>query len=197
MSLPSEFVAIDFEMANSSRASICQIGLSLVCDGEVVSTACEPVALHPDDRLGFAPRNIMVHGLTPDYVIGAQGWPQILDRLISFTDGGQIPLLGHNADVERSAIEQASALWGVEYPQWDYHCTMRAARAVLPGAGYAGKYGLEDLLHHAQIDTSSFRHHDAGEDAGVTAALALQWQTTSPDLDAALWTGMGRLRPRG
>lgn len=190
-----DFVALDFEMANPKRGSIIQIGLQRVIGGELESSACEPVRPHPT-LAAFAPRVMQVHGLGPEYVRGAQGFPQILDRLWAFTDEGQLPIVAHNASVERSAIEQACLAWEEEVPEFTYHCTMQAAKVIL-APQYAGPYGLEPLAAHAGLGTD-FRHHDAGEDARITAQLVLAWSATAPGPHRmrSLWYGAGRMRPR-
>lgn len=192
--IPDEFVALDFELANPSRGSIIQIGVQRVCDGELEESACLPVDLHPS-LFRFAPRNMMIHGLGPDYIRGASGWDEILTRLVDFTDGGELPLVAHNADVERTAIEQACAAWGLVVPHFSYHCTQRAGRQILAGE-YTGRMGLEELVAHEGLDTG-FKHHDAGADAKVTAELVLSWsQRFSPHVMRTLWSGVGRLRDR-
>lgn len=190
-----DFVALDFELANPKRGSIIQIGVARVIDGQVESTACEPVRPHPT-LASFSPRSMQIHGLGPEYVRGAQEWPQALDRLWAFADDGELPIVAHNASVERSAIEQACLAWEEAVPEFEYHCTMQAAKTML-APEYAGPYGLEALVSQAGLD-AGFRHHDAGEDARVTAELVLAWsaQAPGPHRMRTLWYGAGRLRPR-
>lgn len=160
-----DFLAIDFETANPKRASVCQIGLAKVRAGEVVAKVCLPV-YPPRGFTNFHERNIAVHGLTPRYVYGAPGWPEILTRLIRFA--GDMPLVAHNAAFERSVIVQASEAEGIEAPEFTYVCSAKIARNVVPGLD---NYRLDTLVRH--LGLSGFSHHDAGDDAAACAELVL------------------------
>lgn len=183
-----DFVAIDFETANAKRGSVIQIGLTRVRNGVIGKTACEPIM--PPPGLGnFAHRNIAVHGLTSGYIRGAQPWPEILKRLVKFA--GDLPLVAHNASVERSCIVQASEGFEVEYPDFTYLCTQAMAKKRVPDAP---SFGLDPLAEHLSLP--SFNHHDAGADALATAHLVLtvaeQHGATSVE---DLWAGVGPLQP--
>lgn len=160
-----DFLAIDFETANPKRASVCQIGVAKVRGGEVVSTACHPV-FPPRGFTNFHERNIAVHGLTPKYVYGAQGWPDILARLIRFA--GPLPLVAHNAAFERSVIVQASEAEKIQAPDFTYLCSAKIARKVLPGLE---NYRLDTLIR--EMGLPAFSHHDAGDDAVACAQLVI------------------------
>lgn len=160
------FVAIDFETAGPKRASVCQIGLAKVRDGQITKTACVMVK-PPRGFTDFHPRNIQVHGLTPKSVYGAPGWPSILDRLIAFT--GDLPLIGHNVAFERSVIVQASDAEGLTAPEFRYLCSQKLAQTHLLGLA---NYKLNTVVEH--MGMPAFAHHDAGADAETCAALVLK-----------------------
>lgn len=160
-----DFLAIDFETANPKRASVCQIGVAKVRAGEVVATACHPV-FPPHGFTNFHERNIAVHGLTPRYVYGAQGWPEILERLVRFA--GSLPLVAHNAAFERSVIVQASEAEKIQAPDFTYLCSAKIARNVLPGLE---NYRLDTLTR--AMGLPGFSHHDAGDDAVACAQLVI------------------------
>lgn len=159
------FLAIDFETANPKRASVCQIGLAKVRDGEVVKKVCLPV-YPPRGFTNFHERNIAVHGLTPRYVYGAPGWPEILERLIRFA--GDLPLVAHNAAFEKSVIVQASEAEGLTAPGFNYLCSAKMARHMLPELE---SYKLDVVTRH--LGLPSFAHHDAGDDAVACANVVL------------------------
>jgi DNA polymerase-3 subunit epsilon len=161
-----DFVAIDFETAGPKRASVCQVGLAEVRDGQITKTACEMVK-PPRGFTDFHPRNIQVHGLTPKSIYGAPGWPGILDRLIRFT--GDPPLIGHNVAFEKSLIVQASEAEGLTAPDFQYLCSQKLAQAHLPEAG---SFKLNTLAEH--LGMPAFAHHNAGADAEACAALVLK-----------------------
>lgn len=162
----ASFVSIDFETANSSRGSACQIGLTLVLDGEVYDSICEPIQ-PPPGLQHFAPRNIAVHGMGWKDVAQAQTWPRILERLVSYSEG--LPLVAHNAPFEKSVIKGASLACGLEVPDFQYICTLAGARRRWPDLG---SHKLNTLAKHLELP--EFKHHDAGEDSRAGALLMLE-----------------------
>ncbi|MCC3299795.1 3'-5' exonuclease [Arthrobacter caoxuetaonis] len=160
-----DFVAIDFETANSKRASVCQIGIAKIRNGVVTHQSAEFV-MPPPGFQNFGHWNIKVHGITRRMVDGAPGWEDILPRLIKFT--GDLPLVGHNVSVEKSVIVQASEALGIIPPEFEYLCTQKLARYRLPDAP---SYKLDSLI--TLLDLPGFTHHDAGEDAVACANVAI------------------------
>ena len=169
------FVAIDFEMANARRASICQIGLIKVING-VPGHQFTGLVTPPPGHTMFTPQNTRIHGITSWDVknaggdfIPAPGWPEMLERLWKYTHEGTLPLVAHNAPVERSGIEQATAACGLEIPFYEYLCTLNLSRRWLPDSP---NHKLDTITDH--LNLGKFGHHDAGEDARVTALLLLE-----------------------
>src|SRR5690606_31628009 len=80
--LPPElsFVTIDFETANSDKASVIQVGVTKVIGGEVVSTHTQPVMPKAEFR-NFAWANRRVHKLDPSYIQGALPWGPRLEKI--------------------------------------------------------------------------------------------------------------------
>ena len=56
------FIAIDFETATSKRASICEVGICVVRNGEIAETRSWLV--RPEDNY-YQYWNIKVHGIRP------------------------------------------------------------------------------------------------------------------------------------
>lgn len=170
---PRSFVAIDFETANPSRASVIQIGVTRVLDGVIGTPHTSPVR-PPDGHRAWHPGQFRIHGLPTAYIVGAPEWPDVMQRLVrlaSLSDGSVLPLVAHNAAFEKSVINKTSEITGVISP-WgndDYFCTVKYARQRLPGLP---KHRLDYLAEHLNLGT--FTHHDAGEDAAITARLLLR-----------------------
>lgn len=61
------FVAIDFETANRSMASVCQVGVTLVVNGLLQRTGSWYV-IPPTGIESFNPFNIRIHGTTSETV---------------------------------------------------------------------------------------------------------------------------------
>lgn len=160
------FVAIDFETANQKRGSVIQIGIAKILDGVTVKRSSHMIA-PPPGLERFDRRCTDVHGFTPKDVVGAQSWPQILDRLIRFT--GDLPLVAHNASVERSCIVQASEAHGFAAPSFDYYCSLKLARKAWPNEA---SHSLGKLTR--SLGLPDFDHHDAGADAEASAVIVME-----------------------
>lgn len=162
-----DFVAIDFETANASRASACAVGVAVVEDGVV--TAQDGWLIRPPGRAGgFDRRNIAIHGITAaDCAAHGVSWADSERRLGRFTAGRVA--VAHNAPFDRSVWAAANAEAGIATPTAPFCCTLDLARRAFPTLGRP----LPDYKLHtvaAALDLPPFHHHDARDDA-VTAAL--------------------------
>ena len=192
-----DFVAIDFETANPNRASVIQIGIVRVLNG-VPGKMHSRFVTPPPGHGHFDGFLMGIHGLRPAHIIGAPGWPEILDILDRFTlmdysDGVQrrLPLVAHYASVERSVIEQASSAHGLIPPPFDYFCTVKLAKLAYPNEK---TYSLGRL--YESIGLPAFDHHDAGADAKASADLALTIFGTKGIDSLADFGGKWQLPPR-
>ena len=159
------FTAIDFETANSYRASACAVGMAKVRNGRIVdetSWLMRPLPGYED----FMPVNIGVHGITPSQVRGLEDWSTLHRPMLEFIGGDA--LVGHNVSFERSVISKANEACGVVMPDFDYRCTLTLARKHLE----LPKYSLSDVV--TALSLPSFTHHDAGADAAASAHVALE-----------------------
>lgn len=110
--LPKSFVAIDFETLYPQRVSACSVGMVKYIDGEKVDnfyTLIRPPFDYPG-KCG----NVLtwVHGLTEEMVKNERTFKEILPEMERFVDG--LPLVAHNACVEKACIRDACAYYGVE-----------------------------------------------------------------------------------
>ena len=162
--MPLDFTAIDFETANSSRASACSVGMVKVRDGRVVDSASWFIRppLGYDD---FHERNTLIHGISRADVADAASWRDQLADLVAFIDGDL--LVAHNAGFDMGVIAGACAASLIETPAFSYACSLQIARKTyaldsyrLPVAAMAA--GFED-----------FAHHDALADAQACAAIVI------------------------
>ena len=95
------FLAIDFETANSSRASICSIGIVIVENGLIK----EEIHTYINPRDEFTYFNTVIHGITEDMVRGAptfkEYWPEFKGMIENKM------LIAHNASFDMSAMRYA------------------------------------------------------------------------------------------
>lgn len=157
------FHAIDVETANVDRASICQIGIVHVQDGEI--TDQWQTLVNPD--AWFDPLNISIHGINKDRVRNSPSISDIrgeLDRL------SESILISHTS-YDRVALERALKKHNLEPLHVTWLDSARIVRRAWPDQyGKSGR-GLKNVA--ADLDIT-FNHHDALEDARAAAEVVLR-----------------------
>jgi DNA polymerase-3 subunit epsilon len=176
--LPKSFVGIDFETLYPQRVSACSVGMVKYIDGEIVDrfyTLIRP----PFDYPGKCGSVLTwVHGLTVDMVKDARTFKEVLPEMESFVDG--LPLVAHNACVERACIRDASAFYGVE-TKLDYENifdTLTLSRQAEAKLGISeegpGTHQLDTVCKRFGI--SGNNHHNALADAEMSGNLMVLFQ---------------------
>jgi DNA polymerase-3 subunit epsilon len=161
----TSWVAIDFETANARRASPCSVGLVKVKEGQIVeewSSFIKP----PPGYDHFDPYNVRVHGITPDHVRYAPGWPETLERIVQFA--GDAPFVAHNAAFDIGVLADACGASRLPVPDLRFACTYVVARRVWADLI---SYKLPALAQVLGFELS--RHHDPGADARAAALVML------------------------
>jgi len=159
-----DFTAIDFETANSPRASACSVGLVKVRGGRVVDSASWFIR-PPLGHDAFNEWNTRIHGIVEADCADAALWGDQFADLVAFA--GDDYFVAHNAGFDMGVIAAACAASRVEVPAYRYLCSLQVARKTyhldsykLPVAAMAA--GFED-----------FAHHDALADAQACAAIVV------------------------
>ncbi len=188
-----EFVALDYETANSRRGSPCAVGLAVAEQGRVARS--ENWLMRPPDGVDwFDDFNTAIHGITPEMVKGAPRFGDILPDVLAVVDGR--PVVAHNAAFDVGVTRDACDLSGMPWPTFEYLCSMVAARAVLDLESYRLPVVADDL------DVVLAGHHRAEADAVCAAEvmLALCARVQAPTLAALAETlrlRWGRTDPGG
>jgi DNA polymerase-3 subunit epsilon len=160
-----QFASIDFETANSSRSSACQLGIALVDNGRVQKT--HSWLIRPEPAV-FDPRCVSIHGITKvrvqDAPSFAQIWPEVCDLI------GDAVLVAHHAAFDMSVLIESLKHNGLAIPTKRYLCTMKLAQSrwCFPSVSLgflAPALGIE------------LRHHDAESDAIACAKVLLKAST--------------------
>jgi DNA polymerase-3 subunit epsilon len=184
-----DFVAIDFETANTSRSSACSVGVSLVVDGQVVAGGSTLI----DPEVEFSPYNVAINGIGPADVAGAPTFPEIWPHLAAILADRLVT--AHVATFDLGVLRQAVARYELDGIDLDAVCSWRIARLAWPDLP---AFGLGYLGQHLDL---GFDHHQAGEDARACAEVLLsaerERQThTLRDLCTALgFSHLGHLTP--
>lgn len=156
-----DFVAIDFETANSDRDSACQIGITTVLNGKIKDVKCW--FINPETHFDFF--NTLIHGITEDKVKNAltfkELWPEIEPYFKNL-------IFAHNATFDMTVLWAMLNKYSIEIPFVSFGCTIAMARRTWLNEP---SYSLQNLCTKFNIH---YGNHDAGEDAKSCANLALK-----------------------
>lgn len=157
------FIAIDFETANSSRGSVCSVGLVEYEEGKLKK---EYYRLVRPKQNYFAPMNVRIHGITKQDVEDALEfdilWHQEMKELVE----GKF-LVAHNAQFDMGVLRSVLDQYNLPYPMLAYNCTLNISKKTwqLP------RYNLKTVSDYLGVQ---FNHHHALEDARVAAEVFLK-----------------------
>ncbi|NIX76381.1 exonuclease domain-containing protein [Microvirga terricola] len=154
------YLVLDLETANPDSASICQVGIVLVENGEIAGTLSR--LIDPQDHFDYW--NIKVHGIEPEHVAGCPTFPEVLDELSPLLH--QRIIVTHGS-FDRLAIARACQKHGVPAVDAYWLDNQTVVRRTWQQFAKRG-YSLGNLAQHFGIE---FRHHDALEDAVATAHI--------------------------
>ena len=158
-----DFAAIDFETANGRRCSVCAVGVVIVRDGQIVDKFYSLIEPTPNYYTYWTNE---VHGMTRRDTDGQlkfpEVWAQIADRIAG------LPLVAHNKPFDESCLKSVFAEYGMEYPGYEFHCTLAASRRCLDLPSHC----LDVVAEACGYDLKN--HHHALADAEACAAIALK-----------------------
>ncbi|MCM1354905.1 MAG: 3'-5' exonuclease [Staphylococcus sp.] len=161
------FVAIDVETANNEPSSICAIGAVKVIDGCIVDRFYELVKPEPEYYFRHFTENI--HGIgredTENARVFCDVWRDIHTRLI-----GHLPLVAHNKAFDERCIRAAHRVYGMDYPDYDFLCTLAASKRRFPRT-LLTSYSLPYVCEFLGIPFHN--HHNALADAEACAKIAM------------------------
>lgn len=171
------FVAIDFETADRTRFSPCQIGLTTVEDGKIIST--ETYLIKPTCFPHFEFYNSSIHGILAAKVENEPTF-DILWNDIKHKIDGKI-LISHSTVFDIQVLKQTLSYYNIPFPSIKFFCTHMLSKKTWP---MMGVYNLEYL--NEEFDLGLDDHHDAGSDSLAAAKLALKilYKNKKEDFDA-------------
>lgn len=156
------FIAIDFETANSSRTSICSVGFAVVKDGRLVGTKHILIKPVPNYYDGF---NSHLHGIDDSHTRDKKTFKEQWQDLKPYFNNQTI--IAHNASFDCSVLRYALDEARIPYPDLNYYCSYRLAEKAL-------------RLHSHRLNVVSdyfkikLKHHNAESDAQASALIALK-----------------------
>lgn len=183
------FVALDLETATSVKSSICQIGITEVVDGKIQpskSWLVKPQNNEYDDL------NMDIHGITPADTVNSPEFPEVWEQVYPYLKDRVV--VAHNTSFDMYALRDALDLYQMEYPTFDYFCSLRIAKYIIKGC-YS--YSLDKVLEHLGIEFIG--HHKADNGSLGCASLLLKCLemdgSTLDDLEEKYHFHRGRFVP--
>jgi DNA polymerase-3 subunit epsilon len=171
------FIAIDFETAGPKRASICEAGICVVKNGKVVKT--KSWLVRPENNQ-YSYWNIKIHGIHPEDTENSPEFPEVWAEIMEYIDDCPI-LVAHNAAFDISCIRHSLDKYGIDKPEVDYYCSLRAARNI-----YDFECNSLDYLCD-KFEITYGTHHRAGDDAEMCARLFLR------EIKDAVWCELSEM----
>ena len=162
--VPVDFTAIDFETANSSSASACQVGLTRVRDGIVVERA-EWLIKPPEGHARFDAFNVHLHGVTEEMTRTAASWADQLGHLRDFIAGDIV--VAHNAGFDMGVVRAACQVTVQPTPKWRYLCSVQVSRKTYEIPSHSLPFAAE------AAGFAGFEHHRAVADAEACASIVI------------------------
>jgi len=183
------FVAIDLETATSARSSICQIGITEVINGELQTP--KSWLVQPEGNV-YDSMNIFIHGITPEDTKNSPSFLEVWKDVLPYLQGKIV--VAHNTSFDMYALRDAFDKYGIDYPTFDYFCTLRIARYIVKGC-YS--YSLDIVLNYLGIEFE--HHHRADSDSMGCAKLLLKCletdNSTLEDLEGNYHFHRGQFAP--
>ena len=158
------FVAIDLETATYLRSSICQIGITEVVKG--IPQTPKSWLVQPERNV-YDSMNIRIHGITAEDTKNSPSFPEVWKEVLPYLQGKTV--VAHNTSFDMYALRDAFDKYGIDYPTFDFFCSLRIARYIVQGC-YS--YSLDVVLHYLGIDFN--HHHKADSDSMGCAKLLLK-----------------------
>lgn len=155
-----DFIAIDFETANTRASSACSIGIVAVKDLEIVEKFS---ALINPNGATFNDGNIKIHGITSDMVKDEKTLDELFPEIECFFDR-HVPVIAHNAHFDMSVLRESTS---AEIPAFFFSDSMYIAEPFVSGS--------KSLVNcAAALGVQVTQHHDAADDALVCAQICIE-----------------------
>ncbi|MBP8642447.1 MAG: hypothetical protein KBI11_00190 [Bacteroidales bacterium] len=114
------FTAIDFETANNSRNSICQIGIGRVENSKMV--VLESFLVQPPNN-EYSQWNVCIHGISPDQTIDKPFFPEVWNNIKQYFENKLI--VAHNSDFDIDCLFKTLEFYDLPKPKLQIECTYR------------------------------------------------------------------------
>lgn len=149
------FVAIDFETANSKRESPCSLALVVVRDNKVVDEFYSLI----NPEAPFSGRNSSINNIYPEDVIDAPTFPEIWPIIKQFFSKDKL-VIAHNNSFDNSVLSKTLIRYGLTVPMYLTLDTVKTSKSFYPEFKnhklntVCDNLGIELHHHHNALDDS-------------------------------------------
>lgn len=157
------FIAFDFETANSSRHSICSIGMIFVENGEIVDSVYQ--LINPGEH--FDGYNIAIHGITPDDVKDSPTFDVFYEEIREKIQNKI--LIAHYLAFDGYALRDNLERYNIQPGSYQLLCSYQLSKKLILGES---SYSIKSLCKRFGIKLD--KHHHALDDAKACAELTLR-----------------------
>jgi DNA polymerase-3 subunit epsilon len=157
------FLSLDVETANYDSSSICQIGIGVFENGELVDTWAS--LINPESFFHWS--NIRVHGITEDMVQGAPSFVEVYPVLRNLLSEN---IVIHHTSFDFQAFKKAYSRFNLRPLNIQWLDSSRIVRHTWQQFSKGG-YNLANVANHLGI---RFRHHDALEDSVAAGRIVVE-----------------------
>lgn len=162
----TRFAAIDVETANSSRASVCQIGIVIYENHQAVDQWSSLI----NPACDFHYRNTQIHGIKKSDVLTAPSLDEVIYDIKKIIGGSVLASYG---SLDKSAMSQSIALYELPDLENDWVDVLNVARKTWSSADLKNGHALNEVCAFLSIDLN---HHDALSDANAAAQVFVKAQ---------------------
>jgi DNA polymerase-3 subunit epsilon len=161
-----DFIAIDFEIANSSYGSACSLGLVGVKDNAVVE---EKYYLIKPPGMNFGAKEMEIHKITPETVSNSPLFSELWKEISHYFDGNSI-IIAHNAVFDMSVLKNCLMEYNFKIPEFNYICSIPISTRACRGENVGRS--LKDRCNYFEIEIG--QHHNSLDDARACANLVIK-----------------------
>lgn len=155
------FAAIDFETANFHRTSVCSVGIVIYKNGIKVDEFYSLIKPEPEYYNHVCSE---VNGLSKADTENAPRFPEVWKQVEPKIVG--LPLVAHNKAFDETCLKSVFACYGMDYPNYQFHCTLLKSKELWPGI----PHNLDVIARRCGFNLEN--HHHALADAEACAVIA-------------------------
>jgi DNA polymerase III subunit epsilon len=153
------FIAIDFETANTFGNSACSVGLVRYIDGKEAGSISS--LIHPA-KMYFIPEwTETIHHISYDDVRDKPYFPEVWQTIVQpfLDETPELPFVAHNARFDMGVIKNCCEYYGMDFSKRHYFDSLMIAKRTWPEfechkLTYLGeKFGIDYLAHDALEDS--------------------------------------------